>query len=53
LTSGSPRWAAAVKSLATQTGKATGEISSQISAIQEVADKAAQAMRRIGGTPGG
>jgi methyl-accepting chemotaxis protein len=41
-----------VKSLATQTGKATGEISSQISAIQEVADKAAQAMRRIGGTIG-
>jgi len=44
--------AAEVKSLATQTGKATGEISSQISAIQEVADKAAQAMRRIGGTIG-
>jgi methyl-accepting chemotaxis protein len=44
--------AAEVKSLATQTGKATGDISSQISAIQEVADKAAQAMRRIGGTIG-
>jgi methyl-accepting chemotaxis protein len=44
--------ASEVKSLATQTGKATGEISSQISAIQEVADKAAQAMRRIGGTIG-
>jgi methyl-accepting chemotaxis protein len=41
-----------VKSLATQTGKATGDISAQISAIQEVADKAAQAMRRIGGTIG-
>jgi methyl-accepting chemotaxis protein len=44
--------AAEVKSLATQTGKATGDISSQVSAIQEVADKAAQAMRRIGGTIG-
>jgi len=44
--------AAEVKSLATQTGKATGEISAQIIAIQEVADKAAQAMRRIGGTIG-
>ena len=44
--------ASEVKSLATQTGKATGDISAQISAIQEVADKAAQAMRRIGGTIG-
>ncbi len=44
--------AAEVKSLATQTAKATGDISSQVAAIQDVADKAAQAMRRIGGTIG-
>ncbi|HEU5274002.1 MAG TPA: HAMP domain-containing methyl-accepting chemotaxis protein [Xanthobacteraceae bacterium] len=44
--------AAEVKSLANQTAKATGDISSQIGAIQEVAEKAVQAMRRIGGTIG-
>jgi methyl-accepting chemotaxis protein len=44
--------AAEVKSLANQTAKATGEISSQVGAIQEVAEKAVQAMRRIGGTIG-
>ena len=44
--------AAEVKSLANQTAKATGDISSQVGAIQEVAQKAVEAMRRIGGTIG-
>jgi methyl-accepting chemotaxis protein len=39
-----------VKSLATQTAKATDDISTQIADIQRVASEAAQAMRRIGGT---
>jgi methyl-accepting chemotaxis protein len=41
-----------VKSLATQTAKATDDISNQIADIQRVAAEAAQAMRRIGGTIG-
>jgi methyl-accepting chemotaxis protein len=41
-----------VKSLANQTAKATGDISSQVGAIQQVAEKAVQAMQRIGGTIG-
>jgi methyl-accepting chemotaxis protein len=44
--------ASEVKALATQTAKATGDISGQVAAIQDVAAKAAQAMRRIGGTIG-
>jgi methyl-accepting chemotaxis protein len=44
--------AAEVKSLANQTAKATGDIAGQVSAIQEVAEKAVQAMRRIGSTIG-
>jgi methyl-accepting chemotaxis protein len=41
-----------VKALASQTAKATGDISGQVAAIQDVAGKAVQAMRRIGGTIG-
>jgi methyl-accepting chemotaxis protein len=41
-----------VKSLATQTAKATDDISKQIADIQRVATEAAQSMRRIGGTIG-
>ncbi len=41
-----------VKSLATQTAKATDDITAQIADIQRVAAEAAQAMRRIGGTIG-
>ena len=41
-----------VKSLATQTAKATDEISKQIADIQRVATDAADAMHRIGGTIG-
>ena len=41
-----------VKQLASQTAKATGDISGQVAAIQDVAGKAVQAMRRIGGTIG-
>jgi methyl-accepting chemotaxis protein len=39
-----------VKSLATQTAKATEEISQQISAVQKVAGEAMEAIKAIGGT---
>ncbi|MGH6713279.1 MAG: methyl-accepting chemotaxis protein [Bradyrhizobium sp.] len=39
-----------VKSLATQTAKATGDISAQIEAVQTVTRETVEAMRRIGGT---
>ena len=39
-----------VKSLATQTAKATGEISAQIEAVQTVTRATVEAMKRIGGT---
>jgi methyl-accepting chemotaxis protein len=42
--------ASEVKSLATQTAKATGEISAQIDAVQNVTRDTVQAMKRIGGT---
>jgi methyl-accepting chemotaxis protein len=42
--------ASEVKSLATQTAKATGEISAQIGAVQNVTRDTVQAMKRIGGT---
>ncbi|MDQ0358042.1 methyl-accepting chemotaxis protein, partial [Rhodoplanes tepidamans] len=42
--------ASEVKNLAGQTAKATEDISSQVGAIQEVADQALAAMRRIGTT---
>ncbi|MBK5960572.1 hypothetical protein CCR97_20560 [Rhodoplanes elegans] len=42
--------ASEVKNLAGQTAKATEDISGQIGAIQEVADRALAAMRRIGAT---
>ena len=41
-----------VKSLATQTAKATGEISAQIEAVQNVTHATVEAMKRIGGTIG-
>jgi methyl-accepting chemotaxis protein len=44
--------AAEVKSLANQTSKATEDITAQITDIQNVAEKAVAAMRRIGGTIG-
>ncbi len=44
--------ASEVKSLATQTAKATEEIVQQIQAIQSVSGEAAQAIRGIGGTIG-
>jgi len=42
--------ASEVKSLATQTAKATGEISAQIEAVQNVTRATVEAMKRIGGT---
>jgi methyl-accepting chemotaxis protein len=42
--------ASEVKSLATQTAKATGEISAQISAMQEATDEAVRAIQNISGT---
>jgi len=39
-----------VKSLATQTAKATGEISAQIESVQNVTRATVEAMKRIGGT---
>jgi len=42
--------ASEVKSLATQTAKATGEISAQIDAVQNVTRETVEAMKRIGGT---
>jgi methyl-accepting chemotaxis protein len=42
--------ASEVKSLATQTAKATGEISAQIEAVQNVTHATVEAMKRIGGT---
>jgi methyl-accepting chemotaxis protein len=44
--------ASEVKSLATQTAKATGEISAQIEAVQNVTHATVEAMKRIGGTIG-
>ena len=44
--------ASEVKSLATQTAKATEDIAAQISAIQRVTQDAVEAIRRIGGTIG-
>ena len=42
--------ASEVKSLATQTAKATGEIAAQIDAVQNVTRETVEAMKRIGGT---
>jgi methyl-accepting chemotaxis protein len=42
--------ASEVKSLATQTAKATEEISAQIAAVQNVTQEAVEAIQRIGGT---
>jgi methyl-accepting chemotaxis protein len=44
--------ASEVKSLATQTAKATEDIAAQIAAIQRVTQDAVEAIRRIGGTIG-
>ncbi|GIL41342.1 methyl-accepting chemotaxis protein [Roseiterribacter gracilis] len=44
--------ASEVKALATQTGKATEDISGQISTIQHATEEAVQAIRSIGGTIG-
>jgi methyl-accepting chemotaxis protein len=44
--------ASEVKSLATQTAKATEDIAAQIAAIQSVTQDAVEAIRRIGGTIG-
>src|SRR5437879_3385111 len=44
--------ASEVKSLATQTAKATEEISAQITAVQNVTKDAVEAIKRIGGTIG-
>src|SRR5450756_1767799 len=44
--------ASEVKSLATQTAKATEEISQQISAVQNVASEAVEAIKGIGGIIG-